>query len=73
MKTINAIALEHLRKGKNIVHSFLLIMVTASTKDDISYTDIEKENSIIKSDYILIKKFLNSEIFIPEINSKLIG
>lgn len=70
-KRINSISLEHIEKRKKVVHSFLLILTTTTTKDKISYTNIEKnKNKIIKSDYMLIKNNLDSEIKIKNIFSR---
>lgn len=55
---INSITLEHLIKNKKTINSFLLIFVTAKTKDKLLLTDIDKNKKlIIKSDYILIKNY----------------
>ncbi len=55
MKKINSISLEHVYKNKKIIHSFLLILITAKTKDKINLTDIIKNKSkIIQSDYKLL-------------------
>lgn len=67
-KKINSITLEHVKKNNKIIHSFFLILVTATTKDKIKYLEIEKnKKSIIKSDYHLIKNNLRKEIKIKEI------
>lgn len=58
LKEINSISLEHVKKKKRTIHSFLLIFVTAVTNQKISYTSLYKNKSIISSDYNLIK---NSE------------
>ncbi|HUS49979.1 MAG TPA: NUDIX domain-containing protein [Candidatus Paceibacterota bacterium] len=72
LKKINSISLEHIRKSNKIVNSFLLIFVTAETKDNLELINIEKnKKQIIKSDYQLLKKFLNSETNINTINSKI--
>jgi ADP-ribose pyrophosphatase YjhB (NUDIX family) len=69
---INSISLEHLRKNGKIIHSFLLILVSASTKDGLQYIDInENKNKIIKSDYWLLKNDLQSKSKINTINSNI--
>lgn len=70
-KKINSISLEHVKnKNKRIIHSFLLIFVTATTRDIINYVDV-KENTmeIIPSDYKLIKKDLDKKADIKNIVS----
>ncbi len=57
------IALEQVKKKKEIVHSFLLIVVKAENKE-VSKINIGKnKNQIIKSDYILITKNF-SKVFV---------
>lgn len=58
--------------GNNkIIHSFLLIFITASTKDKIVYMDINKNKAkIISSDYKLIKNNINKKINIRKIFSR---
>ena len=52
---INSINLEFVKRKNNKMHSFLLILVSAKTKDKIELTGIKKnKNKIIKSDYSLI-------------------
>ena len=59
-KKIHSISLEHVRKSGRIIHSFLLIFVSSSTKQKVQLTDIKKNKSkIIKSDYNLITNGLN--------------
>jgi len=67
LKKINSISLEHVKNNNKMVHSFLLIFVTAKTKDKINYTDVEGNKSkIISSDYKLLKNDLYKKI---EINT----
>lgn len=69
-KKINSISLEHVKKNKKIIHSFLLILVTATTKEKPLLTNTkENKSKIIKSDYKLITNNLNKEIDIETIMS----
>jgi len=68
---VNSISLEHIKRNGKVVHSFLLILVSASTKNRIYYFNIEKNKKrMIKSDYLLLKKYLNSNLKIPTIISQ---
>ena len=70
-RKINSINLEHVRKGNKILHSFLLIFVTANSKDNFESLDIEKNREkIISSDYKLIKNSLDKEMKIHSILSR---
>jgi len=67
LQKINSISIEHVKKQDKKIHSFILIFVTASTQDEIEYTNISKNKSkIISSDYSLIKKDLKKQINIKE-------
>ena len=56
LKQINSISLEHVKKNKKIIHSFLLILVEAISKDSLIYLNPEKnKKNIISSDYKLLK------------------
>ncbi len=71
LKKINSVSLEHVKKDKKIIHSFLLILVSAETKEKILLTDItEHRSKIIKSDYELISKSANQEVRIETLLSK---
>ncbi len=70
-KNINSISLEHVKKNGKIIHSFLLILVTATTKDKIEYTNLKDKKEIISSDYRLIKNDLNRETKIQNIISRI--
>ena len=70
-KKINSISIEHVKKNNKIVHSFLLILVTATTKNKIPYINPKNNKTkIISSDYRLIKKDMNKEIRINNIFSR---
>lgn len=67
---IDKLALEHIKKSNKILHSFILILVKASTKQDIQYYNFNKvKNKIIKSDYTLLKD--SSSSILPTIISKI--
>lgn len=69
---INSISLEHVKKNKKIIHSFLLIFVNAKIDQDFEFVDVDKNKSkIIPSDYKLIKQDFDSEIEIKTINSRI--
>ncbi len=70
-KKINSISLEHVKKNRKILHSFLLILVTATTKDKIEYTGLKDREKIISSDYRLITNDLNRETKIQNIISRI--
>ncbi len=60
---INSISLEHVKKKGKIIHSFLLIFVSAATGDNLDYMNINgKKNKIISSDYYLIKNNLDKKL-----------
>ena len=68
---INSISLEMVKNKKEIVHSFILILVTAKTKDKLNYFDLnKKKRSIISSDYYLIKNDLNKETKLQNLITK---
>lgn len=65
---VESISLEQIFKKKKLVHSFLLIVVSAKAKESLPLTNIRKnEKKIIKSDLILIKQKTPSEIKIKKI------
>ena len=69
---INSISLEQVKKAGKIIHSFLLIFVTAKTKDKIELIDFKKnKRKIITSDYNLLTKDLNKRYNINTIYSKI--
>ena len=70
-KKINSISLEQIKKKNKIIHTFLLILTTATVKDKIPLTEIQKNKKrIIPSDYQLITKDFNKKINIQTIYSK---
>jgi ADP-ribose pyrophosphatase YjhB (NUDIX family) len=72
LEKINSVSIEHIKRNKKVINSFLLIFTTAKTKEKINLVNIEKfRKDIIKSDYNLIKKDYNKSIRIGVINSKI--
>lgn len=72
IQKIHSVSMEHVKKNNKIIHSFLLIFVSAKTKNKIELTNLSKNKSrIIASDYKLIKENLNSQIEIKTIFSNL--
>jgi ADP-ribose pyrophosphatase YjhB (NUDIX family) len=70
LEKINSISIEHLKKNKKTINSFLLILITARIKEKINLIDIEKyKKYVIKSDYDLIKKDSDKSIKMGIINS----
>jgi len=68
LEKINSISLEHVKKSGKILHSFLLIFVSAETKDKIKLISINKnKKGIIPSDYKLIKNKLDSKMKIENL------
>jgi len=68
LKSINSVSIEQVKKQNQIIHSFLLIFVSATTKEKIELTNLKKNKSkIITSDYKLIKEDLNKSINIKTI------
>ncbi len=68
---INSVSLEHVKKNGKIIHSFLLIFVSAKIKQEVKLTKVSRSKSkIIPSDYKLIKEDLNKEVGIKSIFSK---
>jgi len=67
---INSLSLEHLKKNKKILYTYILIFVNAKTKDKINLTNIEKnKKKIITSDYLLLKRDIDKKIDIKTINT----
>ena len=67
LSTVHSVSLEHL----NNTHSFILIFVSATTKENIQLTNITKNKTkIIKSDHHILTEHLNKEIEIPTITSR---
>ncbi|MEK6760684.1 MAG: NUDIX domain-containing protein [Nanoarchaeota archaeon] len=68
---INSISLEMVKNKKEVVHSFILILVTAKTKDKLNYFDLNKsKRSVISSDYYLIKNDLDKETKLQNLITK---
>jgi ADP-ribose pyrophosphatase YjhB (NUDIX family) len=72
LKKINSVSLEFVKKKTKTLHSFLLIFVSAKTRDKIKLTNLpENKLKIIPSDYKLMQEDSNKKILIKEINSYL--
>lgn len=70
MTKINSISLEHVKKSNKIIHSFILILVSAKASG-LEFMDVNKNKSrIIKSDYHLIKNSGKTTDLLEEIYSK---
>ncbi len=70
LEKIKSISLEKVKKSNKTIHSFLLIFITAKTKDKLKLLSIEKTRTkIISSDYHLIKS-KDSEIKFKTLISK---
>jgi ADP-ribose pyrophosphatase YjhB (NUDIX family) len=69
---VNSISLEQVKKSDKIVHSFLLILITAKTKDKIGLVDLKKnKRKIIPSDYKLLTNDLDKSYKINTIYSRI--
>lgn len=67
---VNSVSLEHVKKKGEAIHSFLLILVTATTDEDLDFVDPDKVRNIISSDYWLIKNRSEDKIKIDYLVSK---
>jgi ADP-ribose pyrophosphatase YjhB (NUDIX family) len=69
---VNSISLEQVKKSNKIVHSFLLIFITAKTKDKIELINLKKnKRKIIPSDYKLLINDSDKNYKINTIYSKI--
>lgn len=69
LKQVHSVSLEHIKKGNKIVHSFLLIFVSANS-DNAKLTSLKGNKAeITPSDYFLIKNNLGKKLDINTINS----
>lgn len=69
---VESISLENIYKKGKLVHAFLLILVSAKTKQKISKANVEKsKKKMIESDYKVIKEETPSGININKIKSKI--
>ncbi|MFH1308243.1 MAG: NUDIX domain-containing protein [archaeon] len=67
---VNSVSLEHVKKKGKIIHSFMLIFVTATSKDNVDFVSVErKKRQIIKSDYYLLRHKSDEELDINTIFS----
>ncbi|MBI2047026.1 hypothetical protein HYT26_02590 [Candidatus Pacearchaeota archaeon] len=71
LEKIHSVSLEQVRKSGRLVHSFLLVFVSAKTRNKLKLTNLKKnKKKIIPSDYELLTNDLSKEIRIKTINSK---
>ena len=71
-KSVHSISLEHIKKAKNILHSFVLFFVTATSSQTLPLTNVKHQKSkIIKSDYRLLTQDLKKSMKIPTILSRI--
>ncbi len=67
----HSVSIEKVKEKKTTIHSFLIIFVSAKTKDKISLTDVKaKKSQIITSDYKLITEDLSKKTKIRKIKTK---
>lgn len=70
-KNTNSVSIEHIIRQDKKLHSFVLILVTATTEDKIEYTSLSKNSqNIITSDYNLVKNNLKEKVIINEFLTK---
>jgi len=70
LKKVHSVSLEYVKKGDKIVHSFVLIFVSAVSKECVELMNVNKnKKKIISSDYFLIKNHLGKNVEIQEIVS----
>lgn len=68
---MNSISVEHVKKGKRVVHGFLLIFVSGKCSGNVEFTSVGKNRKeIIESDYKLIKGDLGKKVEIKRILSQ---
>jgi ADP-ribose pyrophosphatase YjhB (NUDIX family) len=70
LKQIHSVSLEHIKKSDKIIHSFILIFVSATTKDELELTNlIQNKKKIIPSDYKLLTTHRSKKIDLDKISS----
>lgn len=58
-----SVSLEHVGNGEERVHSFLLILVKAGSRDSLEYVDFTKKKElIVGSDYLLMERDLGKSL-----------
>lgn len=71
LKEVHSVSIENIMKKDKIIQTDIIIYVSATTKDKIVLTNIDKNrNKIITSDYFLIKTDSNKKINIRTIDTK---
>jgi len=68
---IKSLNLEHIKRNKKIIYSFLLIVVSAQAVEKLTLIDMKKEKqNVIKSDFNIIKSLNENNIKINEVMSR---
>jgi DNA-binding Lrp family transcriptional regulator len=71
LKKMHSVSIEHVKKSGKIIQTDVIVFVSATTKDKIKLTNIQKNKSkIIPSDYKLLKNDLDNEIEIKILKTK---
>ncbi|MBX4212018.1 NUDIX domain-containing protein [Candidatus Pacearchaeota archaeon] len=69
LEKILSISLEHVKRKDKIIHSFLLILVSAKALSPLKIIEIKNKNKIVASDYQLIKNIYPRNAEIPTLTS----
>ena len=70
LKRVNSVSLEHIKKKKKIIHSFILIYLSVEAKDNVELIKLKgNKTRIIPSDYRLItslreRPVINSQLYV---------
>lgn len=70
LERVHSVTLEHAKKDDCLLHSFLLIFVSAQTKESPPLTPVKKnKKDLIQSDYRLLTIDLKKEISLQEVET----
>jgi ADP-ribose pyrophosphatase YjhB (NUDIX family) len=70
LSCLHSLSLEHVKHGNTLLHSFLLIFVSAATKEKIPFVSIRaSKKQCISSDYLLLTRHLKKTMKIQKIIS----